>query len=221
MDNIAQIIFLVIILGIGAVIKRISEKSQEEERKKSPPRTTRAEDLPEATRRMIYGTPEVPMARPARPAVFEEDREGINDEGEEAPRGRAQKTPDVLVLLQQMAQQAQGAAPVSRTPAPVARPVPARPAGQPPMRRVPVEQAPLRPAAPQRQTPPPRQQPKQRPMPAQAVPPKAVVPPPAAKAAAPRRERKAAPLRAILRDLDDVRRGIVLAEVLGTPKGLL
>jgi hypothetical protein len=225
MDDILRVVFFLVILGVGALIKRMGEKREEETAQKNAPRSLRKEELPEATRRMIYGEQGVPTARTARPAGYaEDDRDGVNDEGD-AGRAASGKR-DVLVMLEEMARQAQGANPVTRTPTPVARPAPPQAAPQRAVPQQPVRRASMEPerVSPQAR-PVPAGRPAPRPVPAPPVSAKPAAPPakPAAKAPEPKREqRKAAgSLGALLRNMDDVRRGVIMSEILGTPKGMV
>jgi len=81
------IIFLII--AIVSVIKRIREMQQEEERRNSLPKT-RPEDLPEATRRMLYGDTQVPTARerqaPQQPPVIVARPRQMPQQDQEGPR---------------------------------------------------------------------------------------------------------------------------------------
>jgi hypothetical protein len=85
--SIGFIIFLII--TIVSIVKRIREAAQEEEQRRSMPKT-RPEDLPEATRRMLYGDTRVPTAgerqEPARPTVIIARPRQTLEENEEGPR---------------------------------------------------------------------------------------------------------------------------------------
>ncbi len=85
--SIGFIIF--IIITIVSVIKRIREAAQEEQQRRSMPKT-RPQDLPEATRRMLYGDSQVPTATerraPTQPTVIVARPRQVVEDNEEGPR---------------------------------------------------------------------------------------------------------------------------------------
>lgn len=122
-STIGFIIFVVI--AIASAIKHYREAQQEEEQRRAAPRT-RPEELPEATRRMLYGDTEIPTARerqaPAQPTVIVARPRQTAGENEEGPR------------------------PVPVPPVIIPPPAP-RPAGTP-ARRVPIPPRPMQPHRP-------------------------------------------------------------------------
>ncbi len=81
--------FLFLIIAIVSAVKRHYDTKQEEERRRSMPKT-RPEDLPEATRRMLYGDTQVPTARerqaPTQPTVIVARPRQTVEPNEEGPR---------------------------------------------------------------------------------------------------------------------------------------
>jgi hypothetical protein len=86
-STIGFIIF--VIISIASIVKHYREAQQEEEQRRAAPKT-RPEDLPEATRRMLYGDTEVPTARerraPVQPTVIVARPRQVVEENEEGPR---------------------------------------------------------------------------------------------------------------------------------------
>ena len=56
MDEIIGAVIL-LVMAVVSIISKMQQKRQMEERRQDRTKRVRAEDLPEATRRMIYGTP--------------------------------------------------------------------------------------------------------------------------------------------------------------------
>ena len=85
--SIGFIIF--VIIAIVSAVKRHYEAKQEEERRRSMPKT-RPEDLPEATRRMLYGDTQIPTAKerqaPTQPTVIVARPRQVIEPNEEGPR---------------------------------------------------------------------------------------------------------------------------------------
>ncbi|HOD49682.1 MAG TPA: hypothetical protein PLJ71_02440 [Candidatus Hydrogenedentes bacterium] len=210
MNELGSLIVIVIVI-VASVIGKIQEQRKAQERKKS--RTpVRPEDLPEATRRLLYGTPDKPAA----------------DARRESPQVRTA--------------QPRTAPPVQRQqPVTVRRPV------QPPVQR-PVQQTATPPPPPppsrRRVEPQPRVEPAPTPLSLQARHEQLMAQrlkqleeartqraamiqraqqlrrqAPGAAAQEPRsRKRTTHPAMELFSNLDDVRRGIVMAQVLGSPK---
>ncbi len=137
-----------VIIAIASVVKRIREAQEEEERRRSLPKT-RPEDLPEATRRMLYGDTQVPTARerqaPTQPTVIVARPRQVLVEDTEGPR------------------------PVP--PPPVIPPQPTRPTVRP--RQIPIPPRPMQPSRPTMMPPRRAPQPAQ-PRPTAAMPPPSV-----------------------------------------------
>ncbi len=206
MDEIGSLVIVVIIV-VASLIGKIQEQRKARERKLSR-KPVRPEDLPEATRRMLFGSPEKPAAEARR---------------EEAPVRTAQprvapqvERPRPQPVRRPLGPQAPRQARETVTPPPP--PVRRRPAPQPAVQPETVSMQArheqmmaqrmkqLRDAQAQHSAMIQRaQQIRQRGA--------------AAVAPQPRARRKAAPSGAgLFSNLDDVRRGIVMMEVLGPPK---
>jgi len=90
MENLIPIIVMIVIFTvISGIANRVKGAVEEAQRRaKEAERPVRRDDLPEATRRQIYGS-DAPTVRRARPVVIERppeyDGEGVDDEEMEAP----------------------------------------------------------------------------------------------------------------------------------------
>jgi hypothetical protein len=218
MENLLPLVVFAVIV-LFSLFSKLRKKTDEES--PSPPaETPELEDLPEILRRLFTGQSVVPKARPAAPK-----------EGDAAK-------PITIVPAQrrEMPYQPPVARPAaprpSPTPAPTMRPV-ARPVAQPLQRPVakPAPTAMMDDEGPRRR--PAGMAPPLRPLlrerkPLAAPAPKVRAPQPAAtpQSVAAKQERAAATARKalphyeFLRNLDDVRRGIILSELLGPPLSL-
>lgn len=211
----------VIVSIIVSIVQRVRESGQASKRQSQPREpglSPEAEKLPESTRRILFGPPRGHEGAPA----------GRQETRQPPPVPTARDIFDALVGKQTDEEEGEWK--------PLVEP--------PPRRELPrqIQQAPPRPQPPRRQVqrevvtrPAPQQQPVRRP-----APPQATQPPPAqqrrpaqAVSKAPQRparpktrpqRRVAAQSRKkrtrIFDTLDDIRRGIILSEILGTPKGL-
>ncbi|MBI4558065.1 MAG: hypothetical protein HY706_10835 [Candidatus Hydrogenedentes bacterium] len=230
-------ILIFIVLVIGSVVKKAWDTMQENRQGGGPKPTTR-EQLPEATRRTIYGPPGVRQAKPARRDMYDEEDEE-DDEGEGRPALEDSSSEEGEAAEE--VRPAIPVRPVPRVPSPVQRPAAPRPVAQPrrarpvvftpkeqrrpeppvtvpfdleELRRMLTGEAPVRP----RPSPAP-------PKPA-APPPKKVKPPARVQAQQPapsksrRRPERRSVIAALLSSRNDLRRGILLHEILGPPKGL-
>lgn len=238
LDSIAYIIIVVIFLLIG-LIRWILEmsgaiKRREEEREIS------VEELPEVTRRMLFGE-EVPppTARPAGP--HDAGAEGtiiVAKPRQPAPVGRVEPrvaTPRVgappppipgrmsapppppvrpRAAPQVTRAQAAEAPPRRPMPQPESRPIPRVEEGQ--MAR---ESQPPKPFSPPRRPSAPRRPPRA-PMPIPQDVDEGPAPEPVRRHRQAERRPKPQPEFVLFRDMDDLRRAIVLREVLGPPKAL-
>lgn len=203
------IIFFIVISVLGKLVQKKKEGQDAPPASESPD----LEGLPEIVRRMLYGPQAARKATPARPATHP-DQEAV-----EQPRP---------VTIRSV--------PPRGTPyqPPVARPAPPRPQAPVTPRPVVVPSAWEPPVPPARRPARPLPQEWEEEGPRRPLPPQAPVPtagpglrqPP--RPAAPRpvtteptggppEGRKAVMLHALLGDLQDVRRGIVLSEILGPP----
>ncbi|HIJ75001.1 MAG TPA: hypothetical protein HPP83_12960 [Candidatus Hydrogenedentes bacterium] len=212
MESLILLIVGAAVLGLFTVINKVQEQIERERRRQTRESRLDASELPEATRRQLYGSPEgPPVARPAvRPAPGQQRREWRPPVA--VPRGGRPVVPPPVPPPQRQAQPGQRRVPqppgtpvllrevleraTRREPIPAqARPVPAPRRPQPPLETV-AKPAPRRrpPAPKQRRAAAPRPQP-------QRVP------------ARPKR----AGARVLFADLDDARRGIVMSEILGPP----
>jgi hypothetical protein len=198
MENLLPLVVFAVIVLISLVSKM--RKRTDEESTSPPTETPELEDLPETLRRMLTGEPLVRKARPAAP------KEG----------GETQPVIIVPPPRRDMPYQPPVARPAARpVQRPVAKPVVSPAAGEEGPRRRPAEVAP---------------QPRMLlrvPKPVVAPAPKVQAPRPAARQpVAAKKERAAAPARKpesyyqLLGNLDDVRRGIILSELLGRPLSL-
>lgn len=221
--NIFGLLFFAVMILLS-IISKVRESRKQEERKQRP-EIKRIEELPEEARRRYYGDAATPVAQPraaeaARPvpAPPQRRRESVPSEDgpsleellgrlfdPDKPAPKPQPTP---------AQRMQPTEQPRRVPVP---PQPA-PQAQPAQRRMP----PTPQRAPQAQPAAQRRMPQARPgqrREAQEGP----VMRPSPQTRAPQREMRpaAAPRsRFLFSGLDDVRRGIILQEVLGPPKSL-
>lgn len=229
MEGLAPLIIFAV-LAIAGVLRKVYEQRREAEeaRDRATRRKIRREDLPEATRRLLYGEgTKTAEPRGATPPPV--------------PQGRPRQAVPAIPVSREQAQPRPGPQPQVRPTAQPARPVP-RPAPQRPAQPVQRAQQP-------RPLPQPHQRPQRRPRPQPQRPPQPQAPPPAeaeeparpARQARRRPARRPGPARprtaqrprsarrvkrarpathALFSGLDDVRRGIVAAEVLGPPKAL-
>ncbi len=90
-SSILKLILFLIVLAGSSLIKYLNEKKQkEEETKRQAMPKTRPEDLPEATRRMLYGDTRTPEAQerpaPQQPVVIVARPRQAVDTNEEGPR---------------------------------------------------------------------------------------------------------------------------------------
>jgi hypothetical protein len=217
-DNLIPIAIFIIIMVVGAV-RKAQESKQVGDRQQQSKRTS-VEDLPEETRRMLFGDPRVPTAqrRGAAPTV---------------QRTSEAEAPEVLVA-DPRPRQATPAHPVRQAPQRAERPIreaTSRRQVAPPMRkpqaqaqrsaRPQVQQrrsAPRQPAATQRtaqQRPPAQRRPQQTPQRSSQS---------RQQQAERSRQRQAAPAAAptarahpLFAGMGDVRRGILISEILGPP----
>lgn len=256
------------LLAIFSVASKVREQRKEEERRAQKARGKKEErlDLPEATRRTLYGEPGIPTAkpreapppvaypmrevreqpRPARPIEVEapEARHAPAERQRhipaETPHGPRQTTPsasqpqagrkpssleELFREMQRRVEQQMGVPQPQPQPQPQPRPRPQQ--KQRPQQQhstASYEQARKRQQAEraqamQRQHAPRPEAPQhaQRGGPARGK----QAPTTAAPAAHPKKQRQRRPAAAALfRDLDDVRRGIIMSEILGTPRSL-
>jgi hypothetical protein len=207
MEELGTLVVIFIIV-FASVIGKIQEQRKAQERKKSH-KPVRPEDLPEATRRLLYGTPEKPASETRR-----ESPQVRTAQPRTAPpvqRQQPQQIPrPVQPQMQRPAQQT-----VAPPPPPPRRRAPGRqPEGKPEtvslqarheqmmaQRRKQLQDAQAQHAATVQR--------------AQQIRQGAIEP---AQVAPASRRRKAPAVSALFSNLDDVRRGIVMMEVLGTPK---
>ena len=113
---------MIIILIVSAIIKLINhlnEKKQAENQRQSMPKIP-AEELPEATRRMLYGDSQVPTARerqtPTQPTIIVARPRQVIEENEEGPHPAAPPRPAFPPPP-----------PLTPTPRPTRLPIPPRP----------------------------------------------------------------------------------------------
>jgi hypothetical protein len=230
-----SIVGLVVLVGfvIAALSKAAREQRAQAAKKSGEPKQIRAEDLPEATRRILYGTPGVRRARPAAPTQLEhrEEEENEGEKGlEEAGIAHEESAPEYLEPMRPAPSLRQGRPP--RVAQPIRRPQPhaaPRPVVILEEPRVPpltlpglvkelirqqreATRVPAPPPPPRKVTPRDRPRPALKPL---------KEPMPAAPAKRPRRPASPQPfLKALLATREDLRKGIVLREILGPPKGL-
>lgn len=222
MENVIGLVVFLLIAVFSAISNSQKKKQDEEQQKKSQQRRTRPEDLPEATRRMLYGDADVapreaiPREAQPRPAVPERQKPvPLSQESNYAPRVARQApaapqhvphgTDPAEMARQRMQQQMQQALQQAKQ----------REAYQ----RQTAEQA-ARERARQQDEGSPSTTRKRRSM-AKARGPERK------KASAARLESTVAPVSArnrslrhvVFGDMRDVRRAIILQEVLGPPKG--
>ncbi len=252
MDSFFGFLVFVVIMAVVSIVRKMQEAKQEAARKEDT--SLRREDLPEATRRRLYGEGpggdmEVPVARPrtqapvARPAAQEPESVyerspawelEMRDENAAAGWEKSAQE-DRRVPWEEAEERPVPAPPQRRAPIPVQqRPrlqQPAPPRAEDPLRqaREVMEQILGRSAPPQEPARPLRPQRERRPA-AQRPQPPASAPKPAQTQAAqarpqapvvPKAERaKSREFYDLITDMDSVRRGIVLLEVLGPPKAL-
>ncbi|HOF40906.1 MAG TPA: hypothetical protein PLD73_12600 [Candidatus Hydrogenedentes bacterium] len=212
MDELGSLL-IVIIVVVASLIGKIQEQRKASEHKRSR-KPVRPEDLPEATRRMLYGAPEKPPAATRRePAPVRTAQPRV---APQAARPQVVRPQAVQPPAERRPVAPQHPRPMLETAPPAAPPpkVQRRPAPQPEMlsmqarheRMMAQRMKELRDAQAQRSAMLHRAQ-QIRQQGAAAV------------AARPRTLKKAAPFREdVFSDLDDVRRGIVMMEILGAPK---
>lgn len=221
--NIFGLLFFAVMILLS-IISKVRESRKQEERKQRP-EIKRIEELPEEARRRYYGDAETPVAQPrgaeaARPVPAPPQRGRESVPLEEGPSleellGRL-FDPDRPAPKPQPApaQRMQPTEQPRRVPAPPQR----APQAQPAQRRMPPTPQRAQQAQPAAQRRMPQARPAQR-RESQEGP----VMRPSPQARAPQREARpaAAPRsRVLFSGLDDVRRGIILQEVLGPPKSL-
>lgn len=248
MDSVIGPLFVILMLVISIAGKIQERKRAKEEQQKAP--RIHAEDLPPATRRAIYGSSDVPVARAKDVALSE--RSSVLAELERAGKSGSaampERTPSVFE-------------PRTARPAPT-RPMAARPPQTRPTPPRPVQTSRMQrpPAMPQRGAPTLRERaqdiraqiekalqqaveealppqappPVRRTAPRSAAPRRAVASPaPEERSVAQPRHEEAAPVhgagprghrrrssRGLFANMNDVRRGIVMSEILGPPKAL-
>jgi len=208
MDEIGSLV-VVIIIVVASLIGKIQEQRRAKERKLSR-KPVRPEDLPEATRRMLYGAPDKPAAEARREAAPVRTAQPRVAPRLERPRPQPMRRPPQPQAPRQVLETA--------TPPPPPPPVRRRPAPPPETQPETVSMqarheqmmaqrmGQLRDAQAQHAAMLQR---------AQQIRQGGA----AAAAQQPRARRKAAPSGAgLFSNLDEVRRGIVLMEVLGPPK---
>ena len=186
--------------------------------------------MPEATRRAIYGTEDVPVAKPrTEPGKSEEGREPLvvaRRQEFEVPAAQPRRAMPPPVAPHPVRPQPVRPSQPSRHAAPPSRPQPAP--GPAPLR--PVEQRRLAPEtqprpAPQETSHPQRRQPQRR----RQAPPPVLQPEPEGPRTPARAAFQAAPpmqhahrgtgrRHRLFANMDEVRRGIILREILGPPK---
>lgn len=217
MESLVPIIIFLVILALSG-ISRLAQKQRLEDKERSQGRT-RPQDLPERTRRMIYGD-SVPTARPRQPGGEGQEPSGMRPEQPAPTAARPMELRDLMdAFLGERSSASRRAEPppIGRIPEEVRRPAvpPERPRVQPQARPQPVR----------RHARPPAQrvaQPKRQPAPIEGQRPQ---PKPLAQAQRPP-ERPPAPRRVparrcrLLAGIEEVRRGIILSEILGPPKAL-
>jgi len=218
MENLLPLVVFAVIVLISLLSKL--RKRTDEESTAPPPETPELEDLPETLRRMLMGEPLVRKARPAAPK-----------EGEE--------TQPVIIVpppRRDMPYQPPVARPAAPRPSPAPTPPVVRPVARPTMQSLtrpvakPVAPPVVSEEGPHRRPAEVAPQPRtllRVPKPVVAPAPKVQAPRPAARQpVAAKKERVAAPARKpeshyqLLGNLDDVRRGIILSELLGRPLSL-
>ncbi len=90
MDHSIGSILFIIITAVATLVKYLNKKKEEEEKRRQSMPAPRPEDLPEATRRMLYGDSQVPTARkrqaPAQPTVIVARPRQVIGEDEDGPR---------------------------------------------------------------------------------------------------------------------------------------
>ena len=256
------LIFL--LLAAFSVASKVREQRKEEEQRAQRQREKKQEhlDLPEATRRTLYGDPDMPTARPRRGPAEWEGGEGQPPvafpmrEVREEPRPTrpvAAEAPDARHVPAERSRRIPGGSPHGPAPVSPRRPTtleemfremqrrveeqmgkpPEAPAPQPPPRqpKQPKRTAPVtyeqarkrqqaeRAKAMERQHRPRPESPRHAPRPgAPAAAARSVVPAEADRARARKQRERHAPV--LFQNLDDVRRGIILSEILGTPRSL-
>lgn len=228
-DNVVGPLIL-ILLAVGAGIQKLIAQRQAGERRGRAGQI-KAKDLPEKTRRQLYGTQKVPGARsPVRPERVGDLARQERTAQEEMTIPRRQPVKEPAPFQPRVAKPARPRPPVARpAPPPQARPAPPEPL--PPQLEPPTqpEQAGRvremmerarrqmeRPRPPVRRRPaeaPPapevaRRRPPRRPSRVQAEPQPAPTRPGLRKR----------PLQALFAEMDSVRRGIIFHEILGPPK---
>ncbi|MDZ4858875.1 MAG: hypothetical protein SGI88_07805 [Candidatus Hydrogenedentes bacterium] len=226
-----------ILFAVSAVVKRLAEGREASDRKDEPQST--AEDLPEETRRMLFGDSGPPKTRPAARTSqldpFDEPRHVAKEQRstfepqtakprQGTPRPPKPPTPrrEPQPVRQQPRQQS-------------ARPVEDRRPPVPPRHAPQHQQQPMTPRVsegqmPRQQQPPVRRQPPQAPQhrqPAATQTPslrreaaEGPRPQPQPRVAVQQPVRARRPRNKWLASKDDVRRAMVLIEILGPPKGL-
>ena len=246
MDNIAELVFALMFLVFAgfAFVKRTIEGRDIEKRNQEPDFT--AEDIPEETRRMLFGDSGPRTARPAQPRQSEDPFVQVRDIFNELRKQVETQTAKPRNVGPQTAQPRQGARPgppaLPQAPRPQRQvhqqqpqyqpqqhqqqppraPVPPRQAPRPqPPRMVPQqsEGAMQRPIQVQKPRPAPMARRQQQPPPVRAA---QQVQSPHAQQHAPRQRKSRAQGQHSrwLSHPGDLRRGIVLSEILGPPKAL-
>ena len=69
MDDLIGILFVLVMVGLGLVGKIREQRRVAQEEAERRARRAHAQDLPPETRRQLYGTPDVPVARPRETAM--------------------------------------------------------------------------------------------------------------------------------------------------------
>lgn len=207
MDELGYVV-VIIIVAIASVIGKIQEQRKAQEGKKSR-KPVRPEDLPEATRRLLYGAPEKPVSETRRQEPQVRTAQPRTARPVQRQQPQTVRRP-VVPQPQRRPQQAVQPPP----PPPRRRPAAVRQATAPEtqslqaqhahvmaQRRKHLEDAQAQHAASLKKTQQMQQRMSGRPQQGR----------PAARAAA-------SPVSGLFTNLDDVRRGIIMMEVLGSPK---
>lgn len=217
MDSLIGLIIFGVIAGLSGLVKLI-EKRKEEELRRTRAERRNVDDLPEATRRMLYGEGGPPVAR--------RRGEGVPPPPVAVPR-RPVPPPTPPQRPLPMPRGEMPAPPVGqRRPVPQQRPaVPQRQAGPPPMpQQRPQPQQIPRTAIPPVSTdwtpPPPTAAPRPEPRRAPASVPETSASAPATEPARRGGRRRQTSIKELVHYPATLRTSIVLMEVLGTPRGL-
>ncbi len=221
MGDLLGFLFLAVIVLIS-IISKINEQRKAAERRQSGAKQVTAKDLPPETRRAIYGSTEVPVAR-ARGAEPQPTAQPVQ------PRVARPAQPRRPVQARPVAQQARPA--IRRRETVVRRTAAAAPSLRERAQAIrtqieqafegAVEEAALLqqpPKIPRRPTPQPARRLERAPAPTAG--PRPTQRRASQKPAPEPPRRKAAPARALFSGMDDVRRGIIMSEVLGPPKAM-